>query len=218
MTATKSIIQNSLTRTRIKFTATAGSDTITVNLKKAISLTSTGNITFVAGDNGTGKIVRASGSWATNFTSAPGNKFVTITSSVSNNSTFSVLSVASTNAPNDTIVVMEAVADEAAVAATATAYESDVAIPGQTIGTPLVNICGFEYSFGTSCTVVRNSVTILNLFGTWWGGGEHTRGVGLAEQNGSDIVITTVTSGGTLVLDLSKVSGFNAAYQMRDVR
>lgn len=217
MTATKTIISNSIPKTRIKFTATAGADTITINLKKAVTIAATGNISFVAGDNGTGKIIRASGSWATDFTATTGNKFVTLSGSVSNNSTFSVMSVATTTGANDTIVVMEKVLAEVPVAATATSYESDVALLGQTIGTPSVNISGFQYTMGNSCTVVRNAVTIANLFGSWWGMSDQGRGFGFAEQPTQDVVLTAVTSGGTVIIELSKVAGFNAAYQMRDV-
>jgi hypothetical protein len=218
MTATKTIIQNSLNKTRIKFTATAASDTITINLKKTVTLASVGtSLTFVAGDNGTGKIVRQAGSWATDFASAPGNKFVTVAGAAiaTNNRTYSVLSVSTTSNANDTITVLEMTKAEVATGATATSYESDVAMPGQTIATPLVNISGVQHTLGGSCTVVRNSVTVAVLFGTWLTLNDQS--FGFNEQNGSDIVLATVTAGGTVVIDLAKVSGFNAAYQYRDV-
>jgi hypothetical protein len=110
---------------------------------------------------------------------------------------------------------MEKVVAEAPVAATVTAYESDVALLGQTIGTPSVNISGIQYTLGGSCTVVRNSVTIFNLFGNGWGIGDQTRG--FSEQSTQDIVLTTVTSGGTVIIELSKVAGFNSSYQLRNV-
>lgn len=217
MTATKTIISNSLTKTRIKFTATAGADTTTIYLKRTITLGATGNLTFVAGDDGVGKIVRASGSWATDFASYPSQKFVTVSGSANNNRTFSVLSVTTTSTANDTIVVLEKVITEASIAVTTTSYESDVASPGQAVGTPLVNISGFQYTLGNSATVVRNSVTVANLFGNWWGMNDQGRGFGFAEQNDRDIVLTSVTSGGTLIIELSKISGFSPVYQMRDI-
>jgi hypothetical protein len=217
MVATKTIISNSVAKTRIKFAATAGSDTITIKLKTTITLDTTGNLTFVAGDDATGKIVRASGSWAIDFTGTTGQKFVTIASSVNNNRTFSVVGISTTTNANDTITVLERVVTEAAVAATATAYESDVAMQGQAISTPLVNISGFQYTLGNSCTVVRNSVTVANLFGSWWGMNDQGRGFGFAEQNDKDIVLTAVTSGGTVIIELSKIAGFAPVYQMRDV-
>jgi hypothetical protein len=43
------------------------------------------------------------------------------------------------------------------------------------------------------------------------------RGFGFAEQNDKDIVLTAVTSGGTVIIELSKIAGFAPVYQMRDV-
>lgn len=217
MTATKAIISNSVNKTKIKFTATAAADTITINLKKTITLASTGNLTFVAGDDGTGKIVRASGSWATDFASAPGNRFVTVASSVNNNRTFSVLSITTTSVANDTIVVLEKVVTEGPVGATATSYESDVAAPGQTVTTPVVDIAGTMWSFGTgSCNITRNAVSILNLFGVWWAK-EDLSNYSIKQNNTYDIVLTTATAGGTVIIELNKVGGFAPVYQLRDV-
>ena len=76
----------------------------------------------------------------------------------------------------------------------------------QTASSPKANIVRVWYSVasGGNVTIVRNSVTVLNLYGH-----DTISGFSLAEQNGSDVVVTFVTSaGGTAILEFSKVGGY----------
>lgn len=85
---------------------------------------------------------------------------------------------------------------------------SDLPASGQTTATPKANITKVWYSVaGTGdATVVRNSVTALKLFGS-----DVIDCFGLAENNGSDIVVTfTNSAGGTVILECSKISGYSS--------
>ena len=201
MAITKTLIQNSASRAVVKLTATAASDTATITLKSsALTIGTTGNITFSAS---TRTITRASGSWITaGF--VPGT-MVTFSGTTSNNKSFSVLAVTAL-----TITIDRNVINEVAAAATVTAYNSDIVFPGQTFSTPAVNITNVKYSLGGSCSVVRNAITVLNLYGTWMANND---GFGLSEQNDQNIVVTFTTQGGTLLIELAKVGGFDLESQ-----
>lgn len=73
--------------------------------------------------------------------------------------------------------------------------------------TPRVDIMGLHWSIpgATAATVVRNSVTIFSLIGSW---GEQFNGFSDNQENASDIVVTIPAGGGHVILELLKVSGY----------
>lgn len=216
MAITKTILQNSPTRTTIKIIGTAAADTNTIVLKATVTYTSVGNLTFNAGSNGTGTIVRSTGSWATDIGTITNQVYVTFTGTTSNNKTFSVISVGGTG--NNTITVKEDVVDEAVTGATTpTGYKSDVGFVGQPIGTPKVNINTLKYAMATNTGILdikRNSKQVF------YAGGYNLQAVEMSpftEESGSDIVVLFTTSGGTAIIELSKISGFGNAYATQDI-
>lgn len=197
MAVTKSIIQKSGSRTTIKIVGTAGADTSTITLKStALTVGATGNVTF---DPALKTITRASGDWvAAGF--VPGTT-LTLTGTTNNNKSFSVVSLTTT-----VLTVAETMVTEVAGAATIAAYNSDLSFPGQIFTTPKANITNVKYSLGGTCAVVRNTTTVLQLAGTWMANND---GFGLAEANDQNVVVTFGTSGGTIILELSKIDGFS---------
>lgn len=216
MAVTKTILQNSPTRTTIKIIGTAADDTNTIVLKATVTYTSVGNLTFTAGSNGTGTIVRSTGSWATDIGTITNQVYVTFTGTTSNNKTFSILSVGGTG--NNTITVKEDVTAEVVTGATTpTGYKSDVGFAGQEIGTPKVNINTLKYAMATNTGILdikRNAVQVYYAGGYQLSTLEMTP---FTEQNGSDVVVLFTTSGGTCILELSKISGFGNAYATQDI-
>lgn len=223
MAITKTIIQNSNSRTTIKLVATAASDTSTLNLKAAVTLTSLTNLQFIVGSNGTATITRTGGSWVTDMPTPaiPGattanavQYYVDCTSTTgandANKKVFSVIAVtAATITVSEDITVAETVASTGT-----TSYKSDVGFVGQGIsGTPKVNIVSVKYSLGGSATITRTS-TVLNLFGTWLALND---GFGLAENNTVDITTLFNTAGGTVILELAKIDGFDRQIAYRDL-
>lgn len=84
---------------------------------------------------------------------------------------------------------------------------NDLLFGTQTSNSPKVSISAVAYSVSSSgdVTVARNGVIIFKLFG------HDTLSYGSSEQNTQNIVVTFNTSpGGTLILELSKTSGFSA--------
>lgn len=84
---------------------------------------------------------------------------------------------------------------------------TDLLFGAQTANSPKVGISALAYSCSSSgdVTVVRNGVTIFKLFG------HDTLSYGSNEQSDQNIVVTFNTSaGGTIILELSKTSGFSA--------
>ena len=73
----------------------------------------------------------------------------------------------------------------------------------QTVASPKVNISKIFHSTGGNITLVRNTTTVENLFGTY-----QQTDYSLAEANDQNIVVTFNTTGGTIILELVKVSGF----------
>jgi len=73
----------------------------------------------------------------------------------------------------------------------------------QTVTSPKVNISKIFHSTSGNITVVRNTTTVENLFGTY-----QQTDYSLAEANDQNIVVTFNTTGGTIILELVKVSGF----------
>jgi hypothetical protein len=99
-------------------------------------------------------------------------------------------------------IVGTAAADTATIDIT-----SDLVVAGQTASSPKVGISGLAYSVSSSgdVTVSRNLVPVFKLFG------HDTLQYGSNEQATQNIVVTFNTSaGGTLILELSKTSGFSA--------
>jgi len=73
-------------------------------------------------------------------------------------------------------------------------------------GTPTANISMMKYTTLNSISVVRNSVATATCFGDGFiDQPEFT----FADNNTSDIVVTFNTSGGMLLLDVTKVAGFS---------
>jgi hypothetical protein len=204
MTISRSIIQNSPNRITYKIVGTAGADTTTIALKTALSITATGNVTFSKANK---TIVRASGSWTANGV-VPGAT-IYVSGTTSNNGAYSVISATATTLD----VMVENLVDEVAATATITGAISDIAFAGQPFLTPLVNIAGAQHSLGGSCLVARNSVNVMNLFGTWM---DKSAAFGMAEQNDQNITVTFGTAGGTVILELSKVGGFLPEAQRTD--
>lgn len=203
MAITKTVIQNSPSRTVFKIVGTAASDTTTIVLKSAITTGATGNVTFAA-SGATYTITRTTGSWVTDGYVVGSS--ITLTGTTSNNGKYSAIGVTAL-----VLTVDRPVVNEVAAAAVFTSSNSDLSYPGQTFDTPSANITKVKYSVSSSgnVTVVRNAVTILNLFGH-----DSLNEFGLAEQNTSNIVVTFSTSaGGTLFLELAKISGWNQESQ-----
>jgi len=73
--------------------------------------------------------------------------------------------------------------------------------------TPKVNIMGLHWSIpgATAATIVRNSVTIYSLIGSW---SDVYNGFSDNQENTGDIVVTMPAGGGHVILELLKVSGY----------
>ena len=72
---------------------------------------------------------------------------------------------------------------------------------------PKVDIMGLHWSLpgATGTTIVRNSVTLYNLVGSW---SDVYSGFVDNQEQGSDIVVTIPAGGGSVILELLKVSGY----------
>lgn len=104
-------------------------------------------------------------------------------------------------------IVGTAAADTATISLATDLLFTDGAGTAEVASSPKANITKVYYSVSSSgdVSVVRNSVPVLKLFGH-----DTIEGFGLAEQNGSDIVVTFTTSaGGTIILELAKISGYS---------
>lgn len=79
----------------------------------------------------------------------------------------------------------------------------------ETVSTPLVNIRSlyFSLSAGTSATISRNSEVLWTLNDQGAGSLEFA-GFSDNEENSSDIVVSIVGGAGTIILELTKVSGY----------
>jgi hypothetical protein len=204
MTITAKIVSRKLNQAVIKVVGTAASDTVTIPIKTTLSIAATGNLTFSATNN---TIVRSSGSWVTDGVEVgDNNTVVTITGTVSNNGSYIVKAVDATTITVETKFHGFVPMTDETVAGTATAYKSMLLQYGQKIvGNPSVAIPRVRYSVSSSgaVTIVRNSETVLKLFG-------HDELETLSyDQPTSDIVVTFDTSaGGTLIMELSKLAGF----------
>lgn len=74
--------------------------------------------------------------------------------------------------------------------------------------TPKVDIMGIHWAIAGSAaaTIVRNSITVWTAIGNW---GETYNGFTDNQENASDIVVTLGAGGGSVILELLKVSGYN---------
>lgn len=226
MVATKAIIQNSNTRTAVKVVGTAAADTITLNLRTAVTLTSiSGNLIFTAGNNGTATITTAGGSRATDMPIPVLPGVTTINAlqyyldctgvtalPASLKKVFSIVGI-STNVL--TVQELVTAADVAAagggtgVAFTGvTAYSSDIGFPGQAIAaSPTADLDVIMYSItagGTAnISLARNSSQVLNLAGA-----QTATGFVFKENNSFPVVVTFNGGPGTCVVQFIKNSGF----------
>lgn len=81
-----------------------------------------------------------------------------------------------------------------------------LAITGQTAATPLVDIKHIHWSVPVGvATIVRNSVTLWNVTGAY-----NLDFCGFTDnrEHGSNIVITLPAGGGTVIVELMKISGY----------
>jgi hypothetical protein len=88
------------------------------------------------------------------------------------------------------------------------ALATDFIHEGQSVSSPKVNIANLAYSCASSdsITITRNGVVTHKVFGH-----DSEFHAPTSEENGSDIVVAfTGAGGGTIILDLAKVSGFGA--------
>ena len=187
-----------------KVVGTAAADTVTIPLKTILIIGATGDVTFTAA---TKKIERASGSWLTDGVTV--GSVLLVANSVNKNNTYVVKTVTTLaiTVENDLSTYVPIV-DEVASATFGGSYKSDFLAYGQIItGTPKVNIPRVRYSVssGGDVAFVRNSVTVLKLFG-------HDEIECLSsEENASDITVTFETSaGGTAIIECSKIAGFGS--------
>ena len=79
--------------------------------------------------------------------------------------------------------------------------------PHEVAATPKVHIMGLHWAIvgATGATIVRNAVTLYNLVGAY---GEVYNGFSDNQQESSDIVVTIPAGGGSIILELLKVSGY----------
>ena len=108
---------------------------------------------------------------------------------------------------NQTKAVIEVVLDEAGTETIALA--TDLLCSTQTVsGTPTVDIDSVKFSVQPTqlATVTRNSVNVLQLYGT-----DHWQLDGYAQnvQNTQNIVVT-LAGAGTVILELAKKAGYSA--------
>ncbi len=195
MTASVYYMTKTHNRAVVKVVGTTAADTATIALRTNLTITSTGNITFV---NSTKTITRASGNWTTDGVLP--NSVVVI-----DGVQYSVKTVGTTSL---TVWPKYTLTDGTITSGSVTGYKSDLLVGGQVFDSAAkVGITGVAYSVSSSgdVTVVRNSVNIFKFFG------HDTLSYGSNEQNDKDIVVTFNTSaGGTLILELSKTDGFGA--------
>lgn len=105
------------------------------------------------------------------------------------------------NSPNRSVfkIVATAGADNTTIALSDMTYT----VEGKVMTPTKANITKVQTSLNASnnVTVVRNSATVLNLYGSI-----ELKDFGLAEQNDQSAVVTFNTTGGTLIIEFSKVA------------
>lgn len=97
-------------------------------------------------------------------------------------------------------------ADTATIALATDLLHTDGLEITQTANSPKVNITRIWYSVPSSgyVTITRNSVIVATLYGH-----DTIDNFSLAENNGSDIGVA-FSAGGTVILELAKVSGYSS--------
>jgi hypothetical protein len=83
----------------------------------------------------------------------------------------------------------------------------DLATANQTPSSPKVNIRAIQWSVPgtTPATITRNSAVLWNLAGVY---DLQMNGYNDNRQNGSSIVVTTPSTGGTVIIEFMKISGW----------
>lgn len=76
----------------------------------------------------------------------------------------------------------------------------------QTASSPKVSIANITSSTGGSITVTRGGTPVALMFGSFFGPDNHAH----PELNTNDIVVTFNTTGGMIILELSKIDGFSS--------
>lgn len=229
MAVTKTIVQNSSSRTKIKINADAAVSTgqAWIYINKAVTLTAAGNLTLNAGANGTATIVRAAGTWAGDVATATtgsavlaggsygtssygGYLYIDLTSvtgitNVADRKVYTVLSVSGTTA-----TVAEVInSTQSGITNTGIAgYYSDVGFYNQGMVPAAVNVAinSIIYSVPSAAAnninVVRNSVSVAYLSGA-----NHVD-VQMPEQGAYDINTIIAGGGGFMIVELVKLNGF----------
>ncbi len=79
--------------------------------------------------------------------------------------------------------------------------------PNEVANSPKVHIMGLHWAIvgATAATIVRGGVTLYSLTGNW---GEVYNGFSDSQQESSDFVVTIPAGGGSIILELLKVSGY----------
>jgi hypothetical protein len=83
----------------------------------------------------------------------------------------------------------------------------DLATSGQTPSSPKLNIRAIQWSVPgtTPATITRNSAVLWKLTGVY---DLQMNGYNDNRQNGSSIVVTTPSTGGTVIIEFMKISGW----------
>lgn len=92
--------------------------------------------------------------------------------------------------------------------ATTVTLATDLITTNQVASTPKVNVSAIYWSVPgtTEATIKRNSITQWSLVGAY---SYQFNGFSDISENTSDIVVTLPAGGGTVVLELLKVDGYN---------
>ena len=236
MAVTKTIIQNSPSRTTIKISADAavatGAAQIFMNLTVTASIGT--SLTFVAGANGVAKITRQAGSWVTDITTAIGSTAATSGGSAyggmlqidttntvgvvnaSNKRKWTVIGFADTNTSAYVYESEEVVSEVVGSSPTVVAKFSDVGFNGQSWTTPstyINRLWGSSTSTGV-VQVKRNSANVLYFTTMYTFPGQ--AGFVLTDAPTSDIDTIITVAGGFVVYEITKNTGFNPTYQDRN--
>jgi len=88
---------------------------------------------------------------------------------------------------------------------------TDLLSPTQELGTtPTVGIQYLQWTTGGSIIVARNGVTVFELYGSTGNFDLSGHGGMLDTQNSTNDITVTVTGGGSLLISLRKMSGYNS--------
>lgn len=88
---------------------------------------------------------------------------------------------------------------------------SDLLSPTQELGaTPTVGIMFLQWTTGGNIAITRNGVNIFELYGATGVFDLSGHNGMLDTQNSTDNIAVTITGGGTLLMNLRKMSGYNS--------